>query len=126
MAKRITATRFNSEAVQGEGSFVVMSQLTVKEAKSLFNQSRGTAIGDTGETQELTAKDEQIIEVSFDTIGAHVVAWDWVDDNGDPLPLPKDDPGAIDLLNIDEVKFLAECLTGKDKAKNSVSGSKHT
>ena len=37
-----------------------------------------------------------------------VVDWDWVDDEGNPLAKPKDDPDVIDALHIDEQTFIVD------------------
>jgi hypothetical protein len=32
-----------------------------------------------------------------------IVEWNWVDDNGNPLSLPRDDPSVVDWLTMDEI-----------------------
>jgi hypothetical protein len=118
VAKRKGTVRFNSDEVQGEGSYVLVSPLTVGEAKELYNSARPG--------KDAKDVDEQVLEISFDTIAAHVVEWDWVDYDDKPLPLPKDNPAIVDRLNVNEIKFLAECLTGNEAKKNLAGGSKST
>lgn len=112
MAQRKSTTRFNSEVVQGEGSFVVVRKLTMGDVKQLRKQ--------TG--KDIT--DDVSLEIGVDTIAAHIIEWNWVDDNDKPLPIPNDDPAIIDKLTTDEFKFLAESLTGGEAIKNLDGGSK--
>ena len=50
----------------------------------------------------------------------HIKEWNWVDDDGAPLPQVKDAPDVIDTLTMDEVSALSEALgaTDDDAAKN--------
>jgi len=105
MPKRQNTARFTSEAVQGDGSYVILSKFTVKEAKDLYANTR----------QEGS---DQIMDIGFATLISHVIEWNWVDDSGQPLPMPRDKPEILDSLTTDEVNFLAECLTGAKQAKN--------
>ncbi len=101
MPKRINIKQFASDEVQGEGSFITLSALTIAEAKAM--QSLGNA--------------EQVI-TGLEIIGRHVVDYNWVDDNGDPLPKPQDDPAFLDRLNMAELRFLVRNLVGQTGAKN--------
>lgn len=85
--------RIDSSEVQGDGSYVVL-------------QSPGyDALGDLLAFSELKAGEDGKVDVSKispETIGAIlgllekvVVGWNWVDDDDNPLPQPKDDPGVI-------------------------------
>ena len=120
MAKRKNKKyrRVDTADVQGEGSFVVI-------------QSPGyDALGDLMAFAELKAgADEQVdvSKISPETIGAIfgllekvVVEWDWVDDDGNPLPQPKDDPDVIKRETTqEEQNFLVEHLDfGGVDAKN--------
>lgn len=106
MAKRRTAIReIKTTTLQGAGSFVKLRSLTVGEIKKVR------------ETRE-EIDDGEKFEVGLDMIIEHLLGWNWVDDDGNPLPLPSEDPAVIDLLTDEECTFLAEKLIGKADSKN--------
>jgi hypothetical protein len=100
MPQRQNVRRIPSSRVQGDDSWIEISRLTVGEAR---------------EADRL--KDDRETD-SFDTVVGlyqrHVVGWNWVDDDGQPLPLPKDDPGVVDRLTDLEFSFLGDCLAGSE------------
>jgi len=98
MAKRVSVIKYNTDEVQGEGSFVVLSALKVKEIRELRQQGK--------------KKGFDAFEGGIQLLAQHVVDWDWVDDEGEPLPLPKSDLGVVDLLTNDEAELLSILLTG--------------
>jgi hypothetical protein len=101
MAKRQAIIKVESEEVQGEGSFVKVRSILWGDAKRLKKDLAGM-----DEDDKLRANDELIAK--------HVYEWDWVDEDGNPLPLPKDDPTVLDLLTAHEIKFLGKALSGGD------------
>jgi len=107
MPKRKSTNRIESEEVQGEGSYVIFRSLLVEEVR----KARGIK------------DDDDTFELGMDNITNHIVEWNWVDEDGEPLPLPSDDPGIMDKLTVDEVNFLANNLTvGGIDVKNSKRG----
>ena len=98
MAQRQATRTVKSDAVQGEGSYVILKKTKYGEAKDLRSK----------------AKDENVDEFEFlrEYFVHYIVDWDWVDDEGKRLPLPKDTPAVVDDLNEDEIKFLSDALKG--------------
>jgi len=47
-----------------------------------------------------------------------VVEWNWTDDAGDPLPLPKNDPDVLDDMPENELSFLLRVFLGAIDVKN--------
>jgi len=105
MAKRNATYRVSSEQVQGEGSYVVLRRLPYAEARNAaLRADEANAAEEAQYTQRM--------------ITAGVVEWDWVDDNGDPLPLPREvDFDELGLL-IHEVEFLVTHLVQAPDIKN--------
>jgi len=101
MPQRKRVIRFKSEAIQGSDSWVEVSRLTVGEAR------RADKIKDDPDTDSFA----EVVEL-YQT---HVINWNWVDDDGSGLPLPKDDPGVVDGLTADEFGFLGDCLAGSEE-----------
>lgn len=75
--------RVESDAVQGEGSYVVFKRLTWEEVLALPDNLKA------GEAAALA-----------------VVEWNWVDDEGKPLPLPSEHPETLGQLMNDEITWL--------------------
>lgn len=112
MARRTSVRRYDTEEVQGEGSFVVLSSMKVKEVRALRLASKQAKAA--GEDDGDAA-----FEGGLKILADHIVDWDWVDDGDKPLPLPKDDPNVVDELTNDEADFLSDLLTdGGQETKN--------
>jgi hypothetical protein len=103
--KRRRVRRHSSDEVQGDGSWVVVVALTVAEMREFRKR---------GEEEGFDA-----FELGVEVLQTHVREWNWVDDDGQPFPQPKDDPSVIDLLTDDEVAFLSSLIQGSEaEAKN--------
>lgn len=104
MARRLTSTfRVESPTIQGEDSYVVFRALTVEEARAY---------------RKTTGSDDDVFEIGLDALRTHIVEWNWVDDAGNPLPQPREDPGVIDRLTVEETNFLAQTLITRPAQKN--------
>lgn len=105
MAKRQRVKRYDSSSVQGEDSWVIVASQTVAEVRKLQKLAKG--------------KDADAFEIGVTVMKTHVREWNWVNDDGDPLSQPKDEPEVIELLTNDEVVFLGKCILGSEAdAKN--------
>lgn len=87
MPKRLYKSTFRvpSDLVQGEGSWVEFRRLTWAEMKPVF------------ETKEHSGWMRAKLSVT---------AWNWVDEEGNALPNPKEHPEVFDTLPSDEAFFL--------------------
>lgn len=94
MAKRKLTMRIPSTEVQGEGSYVEFAALTYGESKAIV-----TRVDDTETDSEKIAINERLLIEK-------IVGWNWVDENDNPLPLPKDDPTVLDTMPSWEMTFL--------------------
>lgn len=105
MAKRTSIVKHETDEFQGEGSFVVLSAMKVREVRELRRLD----------------DDADGFEIGIQMLADHIIEWNWVDDEGESLPLPKDDPEAIGRLTNSEADFLSELLIPKgesDTVKN--------
>lgn len=60
---------------------------------------------------DLSGVESGAIDGVYDLLAETVVEWNWVDDEGNPLPQPKDDPDVFRReLVLDEVQYLIENL----------------
>ena len=125
MPKRQTVKTVETDEIQGEGSFVKVTGVKVKEIKAMRRRSRETAVKQK-KAEAARGAGEVVEEVEdFDDFGEglqiivdHVLDWNWVDDEGSPLPKPEANPKVFDELSTDEMTYLAELLTGGVEAKN--------
>jgi hypothetical protein len=93
--------RADAATVQGEGAYVVLRKASW------------------GQTQKLQqAKPEESVGLIPEVLAECVAEWNWVDEAGAPLPLPKQ--AGIAALSVDEVSFLVTALvaTNPEAAKN--------
>ena len=115
MPKRATVKRHETDEVQGEGSYVVVTGIKVKEIRQLRERAREVAATlKRGED----AEDFDEFEASLALVAKHITDWNWVDDDEQPLPVPNEHPEVMDELTNEEAIFLTELLIGKDEAKN--------
>ena len=105
MPKRKRIQKFPSTEVQGEGSWVLAARITVAEIRENRKASKKKAA--------------DLFELTVNALKSHIYEWNWVDDNSEPLPQPKDDPSVIDGLAEFETVFLSKCISGSEAdAKN--------
>lgn len=102
MAQRLFKSRFTvaSDEVQGEGSHVVFQRATwgIIQSVNTDGDSAGVAL-----------------------LRAVIVDWDWVDDDGNPLPLPSADPQILDRIPQVELDWLLDnsgIMRAESDAKN--------
>ena len=159
MTERQYLFTHDSAEVQGEGSFVKMRSLKVKEAKQLKkeNAKLEERLSDARHELMLTERDYEAAQDNNDLVETaslnvrikeingeiealteeqeqqnlallanHIVDWNWQDDDGNLLPLPKADASVLDELTIEEIQFLGELLNpGSERRKKLTSTFKH-
>jgi hypothetical protein len=82
-----------TDDVQGEGSYVKIKMLSLKQVMDKAGIGGG--------------QDEQAAaDAMLDVLDEMVVDWNWVDDDDNPLPLPADAPGTIASLPFQEANYL--------------------
>lgn len=97
--KRRTRT-ISSEKIQGEGSFVVVSSLTVGDIRNIRARS----------------EDSDSYVENIKMVMSHVEEWNWADAEGNPLPSPQKvlrNQNLLDSMTDEEMDFLSEAVTGK-------------
>lgn len=115
MPKRKRVRRFASDEVQGKSSWVTIASMVVADQRKALKELAKI------EASEATGTDLTIanFEAGVRMMKTHVREWNWVDDDGNPLSLPKDDPEVLEQLTDDEVAFLTKCIRGPEEdAKN--------
>ena len=107
MPKRQSVKKHDTSKVQGEDSYVVLTAVKVKEIRKIRKLAK--------------TEDFDEFEGGVSLLARHVVGWNWVDDDGEPLPIPKDNPEVIDELTDEESKFLVDLMMGSPKGSSSES-----
>lgn len=105
MSQRKCSVRYPSEEVQGEGSYIALSPMKVKEIRKLRKDSKAD-------------EDFDFFEKGLELLATRVLDWNWVDDEGKPLTKPSEDSSIIDELTEAEATFIVDKLLGSDEVKN--------
>lgn len=102
--KRKHLKKHDCSEVQGEGAYAIISAVKVGEIRKA----------------RLEAKDPEFddFEGGVTLLIKHIVKWNFVDDDGNEMPLLKDTPEVIDDLTNEEVTFLVNCMMGETDTKN--------
>ena len=101
MPQRQNRVRIDSEAVQGEGSFVVLRRLTVGEIKHVRKSA------------------EDSFELTEEMVRDHIVEWNWADEEGNPLPQPAKDPTVFESVTDEELSWLAKAIAGVAESRKN-------
>jgi len=106
MAKRQGTRRVDSTEVMGEGSFVKFRPILYKSAVDAVN-----ARNDDDEMKNAKLVTGLIVDA--------LLEWDWVDYDGNPLPLPETSEQLEEMLTVNEVQFLTREMVGSgERQKN--------
>jgi len=105
MARRNPVKQHETPDLQGEGSYVKMTLVKVGEVRKL-------------RSREKTEEDFNSFEEGLELLSAHIVEWNWVDDEGEPLPSPLNNSEVLDMLTDEEATHLVQLLMGEEAAKN--------
>lgn len=115
MPQRQSIVTMDSAEVQGEGSWIKVRLITHGQQKQITAQY-GDIVGKSA--AEVSPERRAELQYANDALICNAVFdWNWVDDQGTPLPLPKDDPAVIDLLTEVEHQFIAGALRGEGERK---------
>lgn len=120
MPKRNNTFRVESEEVQGEGSFVVLRRQSWRDAQQnnrLLAEMNGGELPRGVEHIRLTTEFLGAnVNITKQTLEKAVVAWNWVDDEGNPQPIPS--AGEPDLTQ-EEVQFIIRALSTKAETEKN-------
>lgn len=101
MPKRRSVKKHPCDEVQGEESYVILTAVKVREIRILRK------MGDDPNFDEF--------EGGIQLLAKHIADWNWVNDEGQPLPKPREDSEVIDELTNEESEFLVGLLIGSSK-----------
>lgn len=122
MPQRQGVVQVDASPVQGDGAWVRVRRMSYGQKQTATRllaeacggrvpRSRAEAESQVALTTEyLTEQDAFTQQLLVES----VMAWNWVDDAGQPLPLPSAEPAVVLRLTDDEVTFLATAIRGED------------
>lgn len=87
--------------INHDGGKIVIKAPTVGDQR--HNQKHLKTFKDGSDEQELAANQ---------WMADYVLDWDWIDDDGNPLPKPHRNPEVFIQITNDELKYIALCLGG--------------
>ncbi len=117
MAQRMATVRVPSDVVQGPGSYVMLRKLGYAQrqrATKMLLTAFGGQMPAKLDMAEMTPTTELLDgndEFTRELLTENVVAWNWVDDDGKELALPREE-GVIGQLTDEEVTFLVTAIRG--------------
>lgn len=126
--------RIETPELQGDDSFVLVRSISVEKARELrlaiseINSENEKAIKEFETTNDVilsederddflvtTGREDKVNKLMAGLLSTLIVQWNWVDDNNNPLPQPKDDPGVFAKLTTDEYLFVSSLLSGNSE-----------
>ena len=119
MPERLSTRTFDASEVQGEGAVLVLRGATVgevlgnrraAEARDTFRYRLGRWLG---RLLRRTPPDSEQMRDNMRWYVRYVQSWNWVGNDGEPLPLPSEDTTVIDRLTTDEMAFVMACVNGE-------------
>lgn len=108
----------DSAEVMGQGSWIKVRTLTVSENNRFIEMtlaSQRLAAQDNPSAEELSKTEHALRSV----ICGALIAWNWVNDDGEDLPAPHNNPALLDDLTQAEVRFLMDAVRGVEREKKS-------
>lgn len=114
MPQRQAIITVPSDAVQGPDSFVKVRAVTHGKAQEIKRLAVAVATAENDE--ERVRLQKALEEAGVQLILDHIFDWNWVNEAGEPLPLPKSNPAILDELLERETDFLDNAVAGTTKA----------
>lgn len=118
-----SANTFDASSVQGEGAYVKLRSMSVGAVLDQMRQreTEGRLLNRIARVFRRLFRRESLPSVRTEQFLAErlrfVAAWNWVDDQGQPLPLPQDDPLVLSRLTQEEIGFIVACLNGERQSE---------
>jgi hypothetical protein len=113
--QRKNVQRYDTPDLQGSGSWVEVRLALIGESKAFMKESerlRRESLGVESGSEEAEALEAEASKLGEDWYSKNVLAWTWKDEDGNVLPLPRDNPDVLDKLTTPELQFLAAAING--------------
>lgn len=120
MPKRQRTREIDASAVQGEGAWIKIRSMSLKEAREIQRIAASLqAQAQSSDPLKAAAATEEISRKGIESFAEYVEDWNWVDDDGEPLPKPYQNPAALELLTIEEFSFISKLFATDDSAQKN-------
>ena len=120
MPKRVTTRRIETPELQGEESYIEVKLISFGMSRQIrvFEMLGNARVRNDLKPDEIGKLVDQESKLTENVIFDHLLGWNWVNDNGEPLPLPKTS-GDLDKLTLDEIFFILNCIKGTPEKKDT-------
>jgi hypothetical protein len=133
---RLNKNQFNSEAVQGKGSFVIFNKPSFLESRKYVRNLRDHVAEIRGLSNDIPIEKEHIeerskaIENEEDELVIALLSeaknlfvdWNWTDGVGNKLPPLPELEDFENTLTVDEVNFILDCVRATHKIGDASTG----
>lgn len=99
--------------VQGDDAWVVIKQPTYGDIRRL------TSLAKEGVGSVQADKLTENLDFTASVVSDFVLDWNWVDDDGNPLPKPKGNPQVVEQLTTEEVQAICSLVLDADSIKKN-------
>lgn len=140
MPSRLSVKTLPTPEIQGDDSWIKYRPITIEEARLLRVQftevqkrqeksltdyaiAHNKAVADLTEDEKNTAYElsgltDDVLNLADKQLARFIVEWNWVDDDGNSLPQPKDDHTVLSKLYTHEYTFVMKLFNPEDNSKN--------
>lgn len=140
MPSRLSVKNIPTPEIQGDDSWIKYRPVTIEEARELrskvsevqskqdkalvdFAVSKNKAVADLTEDEKNNAYEtsgltDDLLNFADMQLAKFIIEWNWVDDDGNPLPQPKNDFTVLGKLYTHEYSFIMRLFNPEDNSKN--------
>ena len=121
MPKRQRIKQHPCDEVQGEDSWVKIKSPEyglIIEAMEMMAESEQEDAGSKNQKRSEALKNLAQAELGERILGQAIVEWNWVKDDGTPMPQYDPESWNARKITLDEVMFLLDLVLGDSKRKN--------
>lgn len=118
MPERISTRTYSTEDVQGKDSWIKLRGMTLGEAINIRQEAEERAgfwfrLGALlGRLFKKAPTQSEVAHRNTEWAFRFVRDWNWVDDQGEPLPKPEADPDVRFRLTLEEMRCITDCVNG--------------
>jgi hypothetical protein len=123
MPQRANVRTFDTSEVQGEGSYITLRPMTLGEVLDVQRaaEERRTfwyrLARFFGRIVQRRPSPTEIARQNMADVISYVREWNWVDDDGKPLPFPSDDASVLYRLSMAEMSLITACVNGERQSE---------
>ena len=121
MPKRKSVKRVDTPEVQEPDGYIVLKSLTFEENQEFSGRIKALqaelGIDPTNAEQmgnQVASGDDRMLTLINERIAACITGWNWVDDEGNDLPLPGNDLSVFERLTGEEYRLLITLIADRD------------